>query len=1054
MTAAAGLHAQAWKSMLDEFLGKWSRQHNTPLRPFVREEDYPAFIDGRRRDDAVRAFLTSRGIELPFGDPGLHPDMDSDTICGLGNRKNMIYRELVLKYGVDVFETSVTFVKELKSRGIRVGVASTSENMRLTLRKAGLEPLFESCVRGDGAREPGLKGEPRPDIFVRSARDLGLYPGDCMMVGDSVSGVASGRRGNFGLVLGVAREVDGELLRAAGADMVVHDLGEITAEDVIPWFDERLLADGWNLTYHGFLPEEEKLRETLSTVGNGYFGTRGCFECERDSQTHYPGTYVAGLYNKIPTRVHGETIHNNDFVNCPNWLLLEFAVGDGEFLSPLSMELLSYRQNVNLRDGVAGRALICKDRVGRITKIHSRRIASMSDPHRGALRFELTPVNYSARFTFRSTIDGGVVNNGVARYRQLKSEHLAPVATGRTERGTYLHVRTNGERTVDVVVGARTAVELDGERQNVTKLVVEEGARVSEEFGVVALEGQTCAVEKLVSIHTSRDMVRGSRNGDLIDEATKHTEQEITFVQALDAHKEAWRRLWEQMDMQIEGDRFAQKVTRLHEYHLLSSASPHNANIDAGMTARGLHGEAYRGHVFWDEVYIFPFFNVSFPEITKALLVYRYRRLDAAREHAKAHGYAGAMFPWQTADDGTEETQIIHYNPVSGTWGPDESQRQRHVSIAVFANVWEYCERTGDTEFLHQCGAEMMLEIARFWASVATLDEATGKYHIAGVMGPDEYHEALPGSEEPGVKDNAYTNVMVVWLIEKTLALLKSLPKGAAKKVSGKIGFDPSETDKWRQMTKSMNVVMDGDIISQFDGYLGLEELDWDRYRAKHPNVHRMDRILKAEGDSPDRYKVAKQADVLMTYYLLPPEEVGRILRQLGHEVGDDLGILKANYQYYSKRTSHGSTLSKVVHAAVAKDVQPREVTWDWFLGALESDIHDTQGGTTIEGIHCAVMAGTLMLVIGEFAGVSFSGEKVRVRPALPEHWRRLSFSVLNRGVKYSIDIRPSGAKVAVDGPGVSEAVEVKEGGQAVFELAGGRQLEVDCRGPADPAAT
>jgi trehalose/maltose hydrolase-like predicted phosphorylase len=690
-----------------------------------------------------------------------------------------------------------------------------------------------------------------------------------------------------------------------------------------------------------------------------------------------------------------------------------------------------------------------------------------SNPHLAALEFTLTAVNWSGSLEPRSGLDGRVSNAGVERYRALNSQHLEPLEAYEVSEDTiYLKTQTT-QSGLHAALAARTQAFRNQELLEVERQTITETGYVAQHLFFNLEPGEQVTVEKVVSLYNSRDMAISECGL----EARKLVARAEDFRSLLESHARTWEHLWRRFNLELlhqdpEEGKLAEKILRLHIFHLLQTTSVHTMDLDVGVPPRGWHGEAYRGHILWDELFIFPLLTLRLPEITRSLLMYRYRRLNAARRHAKEHGYAGAMFPWQTADDGTEETQIIHYNPVSGTWGPDESRRQRHVSIAVFINVWEYCERTGDTEFLHQYGAEMMLEIARFWASIATRDEArsgpqgrpddaaTGKYHIAGVMGPDEYHEALPGSEEPGVKDNAYTNIMVVWLIEKTLALLKGLPKEVARKLSGKIGFDPSETDKWRQMTKSMNVVMEGDIISQFDGFLRLEELDWDRYRAKHPSIHRMDRILKAEGDSPDKYKIAKQADVLMTYYLLSPEEVGRILRQLGHEVGDDLGILKANYEYYSKRTSHGSTLSKVVHAAVAKDIQPREVTWGWFLGALESDVHDTQGGTTTEGIHCAVMAGTLMLVIGEFAGVSFSGEKVCVRPALPEHWRRLSFSVLNRGVNYSIDIRPSGAKVAVDGPGVSEAVEVKQGGQAVLELAGGRRLEVDCRRPAGPAAT
>ena len=218
-----------------------------------------------------------------------------------------------------------------------------------------------------------------------------------------------------------------------------------------------------------------------------------------------------------------------------------------------------------------------------------------------------------------------------------------------------------------------------------------------------------------------------------------------TFQGVFGPHAKSWKALWQKADIRVTGDRFVQRVLRLHIYHLLVTASSHNTNRDAGMPARGLHGEAYRGHIFWDELYILPFFDSNFPDISKALLMYRYNRLDAAREYAKENGYIGAMYPWQTADDGSEETQEVHYNPESKKWDEDLSRRQRHVSIAVFANTWRYVSWTGDKTFLKDYGAEMMLDIARFWGGIAEYEKGTDKYHISGVMGPDEFHEGTPG---------------------------------------------------------------------------------------------------------------------------------------------------------------------------------------------------------------------------------------------------------------------------------------------------------------------
>lgn len=1038
VTASAHLHSVAWKAMFDEFLEAWAKKRGDSFAEFT-ESDYLAYVDGKPRYEGVKSFLESRGIDLPFGDPSDAPA--KETCCGLGNRKNEKYQKSLQLEGARVFESSVSFIEELKKRGIKVGVASSSKNTKLVLEQTGLADLFETRVCGLVSAELGLKGKPQPDIFVQAAHNLGAEPGECLMVEDAISGVTAGRRGNFGLVLGIARHIDGQQLLENGADMVVTDLAEISIEGVLEWFKTGMADDGWYLSYHGFDPEGEKLREALTTVGNGYFGTRGCFECEKAGNHHYPGTYIAGVYNKLPTVVHDRTIYNNDFVNGPNWLLIEMAIGGGTFQSPLDMEVLSYRHRLNMREAINERTLVVRDVAGRITRLCSRRIASMDNFHVGGLQFTVTPINYSAPIRFRSTIDGEVINDGVPRYRELASKHLEPVECGETIGGLFVHVRTVTSG-VDIVVGARTRLFVDGQEKKPPEDVQLDEARASTVFDVDAREGIPITVEKLVGIHTSRD----PETTDPVQAARDFIGRNLTFRQILEPHVAAWRDLWDQMDMRIEGDRFCQRVARLHAYHLLVTASPHNKHLDAGMVARGLHGEAYRGHVFWDEVYIFPFYNAHFPEVTRALLMYRHRRLDAAREYARENGFVGAMYPWQTADDGSEETQVVHFNPVSGTWGPDLSRRQRHVNIAIFYNIYDFWRQTGDQAFLEKYGFEMMLEIARFWADIAAYDENDGRYHIKGVMGPDEYHEKLPGSQEPGLIDNAYTNIMVVWLLEKMIGLFDEVDPGIVERVADKVGFDRKNIEEWKRITRKMNVIMADGIISQYKGYMDLPELDWDHYREKYGNIHRMDRILKAEGDTPDKYKVTKQADVLMTFYLLEPTEVKRILEQLGHSVDDPLELLRKNYNYYLKRTSHGSTLSKVVHAAIAKDMGVPELTWKWFLEAMRSDIYDSQGGTTLEGIHCGVMAGTLEVIVRNFAGMTIESGAVNVQPALPRHWKRLAFSVRNQDAIYRVDITKAQAGVQVENQQGHQEIQVSPGQHRVLKAGERSQIRLDYR--------
>ncbi len=1031
ITDTAKVHAKSWERMFNEYLRKHAEAKKKSFVPFDPKDDYLEYVDGKPRYQGVKSFLQSRGIELPFGQASDAPDQE--TICGLGNRKNELFRDVIAEEGVEVYPSSVAFIKALKEEGLRVGVASSSRNCLLILEAAGITSLFETRVDGVVSAELGLSGKPDPDIFVTAAANLGLSAAQCVVVEDAISGVQAGKAGNFSLVLGVARDIDGDLLRRFGADIVVRDLAEISLADIREWFRVGLQEDGWNLRYEGFDPGDEKLRETLTAVGNGLVGVRGAFAGESAGFHYYPGTYIAGVFNKLTSQVEDRDIVNNDFVNCPNWLLLEFKIGAGEYVSPMSQEILSYHQNLDMKRALMERTIVVKDPLGRITRVKSARLASMADPGLLALRYEITPVNYSERVTVRSSLDGNVINDNVARYRALASKHLELVDCGPVDdaESIFLHVRTVTSR-YEIVMEQRTTVYEGDQRMEVPRKLATDMARIGEELVIDVQENVPYRIEKMVGLGTSlHEIMEGVSSPR--DEASRWLAKADSFRAALGPHVRAWEALWDKCDIHIKGDRFCQKAARLHLYHLLVTASPHNRRLDVGMPARGLHGESYRGHIFWDEVYIMPFYDLHLPEIAKALLMYRHRRLDAAMEYAREHGYKGAMYPWQTADDGHEETQEVHYNPQSGSWGPDLSRRQRHVSIAVFYNFWRYAEAVNDTSFLAEAGGEALMEIARFWGDIAEYDEADGRYHIHGVMGPDEFHEKLPGSDEPGLTDNAYTNVLTVWLLERALELLDANILSAD--VMGRLeeaGFDRKEVDKWRDITRKMHVIITEDgVISQFKGYMDLDELDWDDYRKRYYSLGRMDRILKAEGDSPDHYKVAKQADVLMMWYLLEPEEVSRILTQLGYDLGDPVDLLKRNYEYYVQRTSHGSTLSKIVHTVIACYVRGCDQAWRWFHDAMQSDIYDTQGGTTTEGIHSGVMAGSIEAITRYFAGVDLSGERMRINPSLPHHWTELAFKLQWKNDWYGIRIDRDLVAVRVEGKAKKE-VPVTVNGQAL----------------------
>jgi trehalose/maltose hydrolase-like predicted phosphorylase len=777
----------------------------------------------------------------------------------------------------------------------------------------------------------------------------------------------------------------------------------------------------WTFAYDSFDPDEEGLREALTSTGNGYFCSRGAAEWADADDVHYPGTYMHGGYNRETTIMAGRPVLNEDLVNLPNWLVLRLQIGD-ELINLTEVELLSYRHELDVRNATLVRAMRFRDRAGRETTLLGRRFVSIADMHQGAIEWTITPENWSGKVLVISALDGRVMNRGVARYRQLEGRHLEPDLTRAIGPDVIaLRARTR-QSHIYIAEAARTRVYGEHEVVSVGRDLYQTDNYIQETLTFDAIENSPVRVEKMVALYSSRDHAIN----EPLDNAIKAVVRYEPFAAAFDHHARAWDELWSVCDVRIPKDSRVQLLVRLHISHVLQVCSPHTADLDAGVPARGLNGEAYRGHVFWDELYIYPFLDFRLPEITRELLMYRYRRLDEARAAAKEVGYRGAMYPWQSGSDGKEETQVVHLNPRSGRWDRDLSHNQRHVNAAIFYNIWRYYQATEDYEFLLGYGAEMMLEIARFWSSIAKFNPDRGRYEIHGVMGPDEFHEKYPDSEEEGLSNNAYTNVMVAWICEMALEVIERLPERARRSLCAKIGLTENEVQSWRDMSHRMFVPFhDSGIISQFEGYEELEELDWEFYRAKYVNIQRLDRILRAEGDTPDRYKLSKQADALMLFFMFGEEELRRIFDRLGYAYTPDTA--RKNIAYYEPRTTHGSTLSFVVHAAILADLDPKS-SWDMFTTALESDVSDIQGGTTKEGIHMGVMAGALDLIQRGYMGAEIQDGVLCFSPKPNERLDGFSFPLRFRKTQLEIALKEDSLMVAVHTDGLGRTIEVSVG--------------------------
>ncbi|GAB3447758.1 glycosyl hydrolase family 65 protein [Streptomonospora sediminis] len=783
----------------------------------------------------------------------------------------------------------------------------------------------------------------------------------------------------------------------------------------------------WTLTYDGFDPGQEGLREALCTLGNGYFATRGAAPEARADGVHYPGTYIAGCYNRTTSRIAGQEVENEDMVNAPDWLPLTFRIDGGPWLGEDGAEAEGQRLELDMCGGVLTRTFDYRDSAGRTTRVRQRRLVSMAEPHLAALETELTPLDWGGTLEVRSALDATVTNAGVQRYRELNGRHLVPRGTGgATPAEMWLRSQTSASG-IGIAFAARTRVT--GGPAPYTAATDSRPDRISCNLEIEAVRERPVTVEKTVALHTSRDHAIS----DALTAARASLARADGFADLLEAHTLAWRHLWRDFAIDV-GDTDDRRILRLHLFHLLQTLSPHTADLDVGVPARGLHGEAYRGHVFWDELFVFPLLNLHLPETAQALLRYRWRRLPEARAAASAQGLRGALFPWQSGSDGREETQRLHLNPRSGRWLSDRSHLQRHVGIAIAYNVWQHYRVTGDAAFLEDFGAELLLEIARALADLAAYDHRLGRYVLRGVMGPDEYHDGYPDRQEPGLDDNAYTNVMTVWVLQRALEVLEELPATARLQLRERIGLASTETRRFGRIATRMRVPFHDGVITQFAGYQELAELDWAAYRARYGDIRRLDRILEAEGDSCNRYRASKQADVLMLFFLLSADELRGILRGLGYgDRADDPELIPRTVDYYLARTSHGSTLSAVVHSWVLSRTD-RAASWHFLHEALRSDIDDSQGGTTAEGIHLGAMAGTVDVLIRCYTGLSTQDGVLHLSPALPPELPQVSFQLRyagHHGVRLAISatevqvtVPPSGLPpLAIECRGRSAAV-------------------------------
>jgi len=686
----------------------------------------------------------------------------------------------------------------------------------------------------------------------------------------------------------------------------------------------------WVLVEGRFVPGREHEVESIFALGNGHVGSRG--SVAEGTPLSAPATYVAGVFHGSPEAPMPTLLA------LPDWARVGGAV-DGSPLRLSEGDWLSHRRVLDMRQGILWRQWRHRDEAGRVTRVEALRFASLADRHLLVQSILLTPENYSGRVA----VEGAPV---------------VPTAV-RTDRGVGVAFALLGTieepRSFGVVPASfEVPVSLGRSYRGDRIFDVEKGCA-----GDVTVESAAGRLERAVASQGLEGIVQ--------------------------AHREAWQQAWRRSDVRVDGDLDAQRALRFAVYHLVSAADPDDPWVSIG--ARGLTGGGYGGHVFWDtEVYMLPFFVWTWPEAARALLMYRFHTLPAARARAAKMGYRGALYAWESADTGEDVTPRMFATPDGRILLVHTGEREHHISADVAWAVWTYWQTTGDDAFLLEAGAEIVIETARFWASRARRAD-DGSCHIDGVEGPDEYHDL--------VDDDAFTNGMARWNLERGAELARRTAQRWPERwreLASRLELGDDEPDRWREIAARLHLVVDPStgLIEQFRGYFDLEPLDlapYARRRTPMPVLLGHERIARSQ--------ILKQPDVVMLLYLLwdrfPP------------------AVREANFRFYDARTDHGSSLSPPVHAAVAARLGDVVLAERYFRQTMAIDFDDDMGNAAA-GVHVGALGGLWQAAVFGFAGLEAGARGPVLRPHLPPRWKRLSFAVQWRGERHELTATPTAA--------------------------------------------
>ncbi|MDE7333000.1 MAG: glycoside hydrolase family 65 protein [Lachnospiraceae bacterium] len=730
----------------------------------------------------------------------------------------------------------------------------------------------------------------------------------------------------------------------------------------------------WILAEDCFEPAWLGKCEAVMAQGNGYLGLRAAAEERYVGETR--NLLINGTFNKFDADEVTELPNAADVTAIELWI-------DGQRFNLVEGSHEGYRRELNIKTGELIRTVHWTAPNGKKVKIIFQRIVSLKRLHDIGLKITVEAEGNPIKLKIRSGIDARVSNTG--------SQHFSEVEKRFYDKKYLQFVERTTQSKIDFVLNAVHSFEKNGKQVLLGTDVNIERRYLYADYNVELEAEETFVIEKLVNVQTTRDFDAAGLNTDELQKKSLEDLKALENIGYDDLMEESaleWQKeIWDNAPVMIKGDKeseFDLFALRYAQYQMRIFLPKHDNRMNIG--AKGLSGEGYRGHCFWDtEIFLLPYYMFTDPDAARKLEEYRYLSLPGAHRKAKENGYKGAMFPWESAwlDDGETcplymDVDIVTGKPIKVWSGIIE----QHISADVAFGAWQYGIITGDTDFMEKYGYELIMDTAIFWGSRLEPGD-DGRYHINDVVGPDEYHEH--------VNDNAFTNYMAAWNLGKAIEYYEMLKNDKPELfacLNQKLNLDENYLI-WKDSVERIFLPQPTEegILPMDDRFMKGQYIDLTKYKQQDF----VGGIMKDYNlDQIQNIQVCKQADCLVLFYLMEERFSPEVKR--------------ASWDYYVERTLHDSSLSLSTHSVQAADMGDDEMAYDLFRKAATIDLGPYMG-TSNAGIHAASFGGVWQCVVYGFGGVRMLNGKLRINPRLPKNWDELTFTLYWKGEKLSVTV-------------------------------------------------